>query len=41
MFEHIDNIFPVLLKTLSDHSDEVRTCINKTRMRILATTKSY
>lgn len=23
MFEHIDNIFPVLLKTLSDHSDEV------------------
>jgi len=23
MFQHIDNIFPVLLKTLSDHSDEV------------------
>ena len=23
MFDHIDKIFPVLLKTLSDHSDEV------------------
>ena len=41
MFEHIDNIFPVLLKTLSDHSDEVRTSINKTLMRGREDTCNY